>query len=151
MYTSSLACPYNCGYCTNDGVYGRKWNALEPEQVVEETTDLVSALQPGTALDRRRQFPGRSRPRASASPKAWCAAASSSTGAFRRPPTWSIRLTVDELKLLRRSGLTQISQGADTGSHEVMHLMNKDFQDLDDIYEAADKLTAGRASGLAST
>lgn len=28
MYTSSLACPYNCGYCTNAGVYGRKWNAL---------------------------------------------------------------------------------------------------------------------------
>src|ERR1700734_1611603 len=42
MYTSSLACPYNCGYCTNDGVYGRKWNALEPAQVVEETSDLVS-------------------------------------------------------------------------------------------------------------
>ena len=42
MYTSSLACPYNCGYCTNDGVYGRKWNALDPDQVVEETTDLVS-------------------------------------------------------------------------------------------------------------
>jgi anaerobic magnesium-protoporphyrin IX monomethyl ester cyclase len=42
MYTSSLACPYNCAYCTNDGVYGRKWNALEAEQVVEETTDLVS-------------------------------------------------------------------------------------------------------------
>src|SRR3954468_24785014 len=41
MYTSSLACPYNCAYCTNDGVYGRKWNALEPAQVVEETSDLV--------------------------------------------------------------------------------------------------------------
>src|SRR5689334_16804084 len=30
MYTSSLACPYDCGYCTNAGLYGRKWNALEP-------------------------------------------------------------------------------------------------------------------------
>ena len=38
----SLACPYNCAYCTNDGVYGRKWNALDAEQVVEETTDLVA-------------------------------------------------------------------------------------------------------------
>jgi anaerobic magnesium-protoporphyrin IX monomethyl ester cyclase len=27
MYTSSLACPFNCAYCTNSGVYGRKWNA----------------------------------------------------------------------------------------------------------------------------
>ena len=42
MYTSSLACPYNCAYCTNDGVYGRKWNALEPAQVAEETCDVVS-------------------------------------------------------------------------------------------------------------
>src|SRR6202789_2267502 len=24
MYTSSLACPYNCDYCTNAAVYGRK-------------------------------------------------------------------------------------------------------------------------------
>src|ERR1700722_13980447 len=40
MYTSSLACPFNCAYCTNAGVYGRKWNALPPEQFVEETVDL---------------------------------------------------------------------------------------------------------------
>src|SRR6516165_8309040 len=42
MYTSSLACPFNCGYCTNDGVYGRKWNALEAEQASEELCDLAS-------------------------------------------------------------------------------------------------------------
>jgi len=35
MYVSSLACPFNCAYCTNAGVYGRKWNALPVEQVVE--------------------------------------------------------------------------------------------------------------------
>ncbi len=27
-------------YCTNAGVYGRKWNALPAEQFVEETVDL---------------------------------------------------------------------------------------------------------------
>src|ERR1700730_11990107 len=41
MYVSSLACPFNCSYCTNAGVYGRKWNALPVEQVVEETIDLT--------------------------------------------------------------------------------------------------------------
>ena len=41
MYVSSLACPFNCAYCTNAGVYGRKWNALPVEQVVEETVDLT--------------------------------------------------------------------------------------------------------------
>jgi anaerobic magnesium-protoporphyrin IX monomethyl ester cyclase len=40
MYISSLACPFNCSYCTNAAVYGRKWNALPPEQFVEETVDL---------------------------------------------------------------------------------------------------------------
>jgi anaerobic magnesium-protoporphyrin IX monomethyl ester cyclase len=41
MYVSSLACPFDCSYCTNAGVYGRKWNALPVEQVVEETIDLT--------------------------------------------------------------------------------------------------------------
>ena len=117
MYTSSLACPYNCGYCTNDGVYGRKWNALEPEQVVEETTDLVSRynlellwiVDDNFLVDRER-------------------AVGIAEGLVRRGVKfdWSIqastnlviRLTVEELKLLRRAGLSQISQGADTGSPE---------------------------------
>jgi anaerobic magnesium-protoporphyrin IX monomethyl ester cyclase len=141
MYTSSLACPYNCGYCTNDGVYGRKWNALDPEQVVEETTALVSRynlellwiVDDNFLIDRER-------------------AVGIAEGLVRRGVKfdWSIqastnlvnRLTVEELKLLKRSGLSQVSQGLDSGSPKVMTLMNKDFQDLDCIYGAAEKLTA---------
>ena len=141
MYTSSLACPYNCGYCTNDGVYGRKWNALEPAQVVEETTDLVSRynlellwiVDDNFLVDRDR-------------------AVGIAEGLVRRGVRfkWSIqastnlvcRLTDEELKLLKRAGLDQVSQGADSGSRRVMHLMNKDFQTLDHIYGSAEKLTA---------
>jgi radical SAM superfamily enzyme YgiQ (UPF0313 family) len=141
MYTSSLACPYNCGYCTNDGVYGRKWNALDPEQVVEEATDLVSRynlellwiVDDNFLVDRDR-------------------AVGIAEGLVRRGVKfdWSIqastnlvmRLSVEELKLLRRAGLTQMSQGADTGSARMMHLMGKDFQTLDMIYGAAERLSA---------
>src|SRR5271169_718860 len=140
MYTSSLACPYNCGYCTNDGVYGRKWNALEPDQVVEETTDLVSrynlqllwVVDDNFLVDRER-------------------AVGIAEGLIRRGIQfdWSIqgstnlvnRFTVEELKLLRRAGLSQVAQGAESGSPKVLHLMNKDFQKLETIYTAADKLT----------
>src|SRR5882724_717685 len=112
MYTSSLACPYNCAYCTNDGVYGRKWNALDPEQVARETTDLVSRYGLGLLwivddnflVDRER-------------------AVGIAEGLVRKGVKfdWSIqastnlvvRLSVEQLKLLRRSGLTQMSQGAD--------------------------------------
>jgi len=139
MYTSSLACPYNCAYCTNDAVYGRKWNALEPEQVVEETTDLVTRygltllwiVDDNFLVDRER-------------------AVRIAEGIVRTGVRfdWSVqsstnlvnRLTVEELKLLRRAGLSQVSQGADSGSEKVMHLMNKDFQKIETIHAAADKL-----------
>lgn len=140
MYTSSLACPYNCAYCTNEGVYGRKWNALEAGQVIEEVSDLVTrynlsllwVVDDNFLVDRDR-------------------AVAIAEGLVRKGVQfdWSIqastnlvlRLSVEELKLLRRAGLSQVSQGADSGSQKVMHLMNKDFQKLETIYEAANKLT----------
>jgi radical SAM superfamily enzyme YgiQ (UPF0313 family) len=140
MYITSLACPYDCAYCTNEGVYGRKWNALEPEQVVEETADLVTRyrlsllwiVDDNYLVDRER-------------------ALQIAEGVVRRGVKfeWSIqastnlvtRFTVDELKLLRRSGLSQIAHGAESGSPKVLHLMNKDFQKIETIYQAADKLT----------
>ncbi len=140
MYTSSLACPYNCAYCTNNAVYGRKWNALDPEQVVDETTDLVSRyrlqllwiVDDNFLVDRER-------------------ALLIAEGLVRRDVKfdWSIqastnlvdRFSVAELKLLRRAGMSQVSQGADTGSPKVMKLMGKDFQKVETIYAAADKLT----------
>ncbi len=141
MYESSLACPYSCAYCTNEGVYGRKWNALEPEQVVEETTDLVTRyrlqllwmVDDNFLVDRDR-------------------AVRIAEGLVRRGVKfdWSVqastnltvRLTLEELKLLRRAGLSQIAHGAESGSQKVLHAMNKDFQKLGTIYEATEKLTA---------
>lgn len=140
MYTSSLACPYSCGYCTNEGVYGRKWNALSPEQVGEETCDLVTRyglellwiVDDNFLVDRDR-------------------AVGIAENIIRRGVQfkWSVqastnlvcRLTHEELTLLRRAGLTQVAQGADSGSPKVLRLMNKDFQKVETIYAAAEKLT----------
>jgi radical SAM superfamily enzyme YgiQ (UPF0313 family) len=136
MYTSSLACPYQCGYCTNDAVYGRKWNALDAAQVSEELCGLAAryrlqliwVVDDNFLVDRQR-------------------AVAIAEGICRRgvPFEWSIqastnlvtRLTVEEWKLMRRAGLTQVAQGADTGSPRIMRLMNKTFQNLDMIHEAA--------------
>jgi anaerobic magnesium-protoporphyrin IX monomethyl ester cyclase len=138
MYVSSLACPFNCSYCTNAGVYGRKWNALPVEQVVDETieltrryrlellwmaddnflVDLERALQIAEGLVRR------------GSEFKWSVQATTNLTA---------RLSVKELTLLRRSGLHQICQGIETASPTVMKLMNKDFQVLGDIYESTER------------
>jgi len=136
MYTSSLACPFNCSYCTNAGVYGRKWNALSPEQFVEETVDLTRRYNLELLwvvddnflvdLDRARLI-GEGLVRAGANFK-WSIQATTNLTA---------RLSLEDLKLLRRSGLHQICQGVDSGSPKILKLMNKEFQDFDSIYQSA--------------
>jgi anaerobic magnesium-protoporphyrin IX monomethyl ester cyclase len=141
MYTSSLACPFNCAYCTNAGVYGRKWNALPAEQFVQETVELTRRYDLEMLwivddnflvdLDRARDI---------------------AAGLVREGANfqWSIqattnlvaRLSLEDLKLLRRSGLHQICQGAESGSKKVLDAMNKDFQNFDSIYESAARCIA---------
>src|ERR1700744_1301504 len=141
MYTSSLACPFNCAYCTNSGVYGRKWNALPPEQFVEETVDLTRRYRLEMLwvvddnfmvdLDRARGI---------------------AEGLVREGSQfkWSIQATTNmvarlspaDLRLLRRAGLHQICQGVDSGSPKILQLMNKTFQDFDQIYESAARCLA---------
>jgi anaerobic magnesium-protoporphyrin IX monomethyl ester cyclase len=138
MYTSSLACPFNCSYCTNAGVYGRKWNALGPEQFVEETVDLTTRYNLEMLwvvddnflvdLDRARHI-AEGLVRAGADFK-WSIQATTNLTA---------RLTREDLKLLRRSGLHQICQGVDSGSEKILKLMNKTFQDFESIYESASR------------
>jgi len=136
MYISSLACPYNCSYCTNASVYGRKWNALPAEQFVEETVDLTRRYGLELLwvvddnflvdLDRARLIAD-GLVRAGANFK-WSIQATTNLTA---------RLSVEDLKLLHRSGLQQICHGAESGSQKVLKLMNKGFQNFDTIYETA--------------
>jgi radical SAM superfamily enzyme YgiQ (UPF0313 family) len=136
MYISSLACPYNCSYCTNAGVYGRKWNALPVEQFVTETVDLTRRYGLELLwvvddnflvdLDRARLIAD-GLVRAGANFK-WSIQATTNLTA---------RLSVEDLKLLRRSGLQQICHGAESGSPKMLKLMNKGFQNFDTIYETA--------------
>ena len=136
MYTSSLACPFNCAYCTNAGVYGRKWNALPPEQFVEETVDLSRRYALDMIwvvddnflvdLDRARRIAeGLVRER---SQFQWSIQATTNL---------TSRLSAADLALLRRAGLHQICQGVDSGSPTILKAMNKDWQDFESIYESA--------------
>jgi len=143
MYTSSLACPFNCSYCTNAGVYGRQWNALSAEQVVEETTDLARRyrlemlwiVDDNFLVDLGRAVEiGEGLVRAGARFD-WSIQATTNLTA---------RLSEGELRLLRRAGLHQICQGVDSASPKILQLMNKTFQDFESIYQSAERcLRAG--------
>jgi radical SAM superfamily enzyme YgiQ (UPF0313 family) len=143
MYTSSLACPFNCAYCTNAGVYGRKWNALPPEQFVEETVDLTRRYKLEMLwvvddnflvdLDRARHIA-----------EGLVRAESQFRWSIQSTTNLVSRLSLEDMKLLSRAGLHQVCQGTESGSPKVLKLMNKTFQNFDDIYEAAGRcLSAG--------
>jgi anaerobic magnesium-protoporphyrin IX monomethyl ester cyclase len=136
MYISSLACPFNCAYCTNAGVYGRKWNALSPEQFVEETVDLTRRYRLEMLwivddnflvdLDRARAIAD-----------GLCRAGAEFSWSIQATTNLTARLSIEDLKNLRRAGLHQICQGVDSGSPKILKAMNKDFQDFESIYESA--------------
>jgi len=136
MYISSLACPYNCSYCTNASVYGRKWNALPAEQFVEETVDLTRRYGLELLwvvddnflvdLDRARLIAD-----------GLVRAGANFRWSIQATTNLTARLSVQDLKLLRRSGLQQICHGAESGSQKVLKLMNKGFQNFHTIYETA--------------
>jgi radical SAM superfamily enzyme YgiQ (UPF0313 family) len=141
MYISSLACPYNCAYCTNAGVYGRKWNALPPEQFVAETVDLTRrynlemlwVVDDNFLVDLNR---------ARAIAAGLVEAGANFEWSIQATTNLVARLSLEDLKLLRRSGLRQVCQGAESGSPKILAAMNKDFQDFDSIYESAARCVA---------
>lgn len=138
MYVSSLACPFNCSYCTNAGVYGRKWNALPVGQVVEETIaltrrynlELLWMADDNFLVDLKRSLE---------IAEGLIQAGARFKWSIQATTNLTARLSIDELSLLRRSGLHQICQGIETASPTVMKLMNKDFQVLGDIYESTQR------------
>jgi len=138
MYTSSLACPFNCSYCTNAGVYGRQWNGLPPEQVVEETFDLSSryGLEMLWIVDDNFLV---DQERALAIAEGLVRVGASFRWSIQATTNLTARLRVDELRLLRRAGLHQICQGVDSASPKILRLMNKTFQDFDSIYLSAQR------------
>ncbi len=138
MYISSLACPFNCSYCTNAGVYGRKWNALPVEQVVEETVDLTRRYRLELLWMADDNFLV-DLERALKIAEGLIRAGAQFQWSIQATTNLTARLTVSELQLLRRSGMHQICQGIETASYKVMKLMNKGFQNLDDIYQSIER------------
>lgn len=135
MYVSSLACPFDCAYCTNAGVYGRKWNSLPVEQVVEETTELTRRYRLELLWMADDNFLV-DIDRALKIAEGLTQAGATFKWSIQATTNLTARLSVDELTLLRRSGLHQICQGIETASPVVMKRMNKGFQNLEDIYQS---------------
>ena len=140
MYMSSHGCPYDCSFCSNASLYGRAWNALPAERVVEEVVglvrnyrlDLVDIIDDNFLVDRARGVQIAQGFVDSGETFEWC---------VQTTANFLLRTSPEDLALMRRSGLTRAFVGAESGSDEVLRTVNKvRFQATDVIYQVAEKL-----------
>jgi radical SAM superfamily enzyme YgiQ (UPF0313 family) len=137
-YASSVGCPYACNYCTDQVFYNRRFNAYRADRVVEEVIGLVERYRLSEVaffdsnflvdvkralaiargfLDRKVRF-------------GWSVQASTDL---------LCRMSDAEVELLGESGLNHLGFGTESASLEVLALMNKKHQRIEDMYETARK------------
>jgi len=138
-YTSSHGCPYDCSFCSNASLYGRAWNALPAERVVEELVelvkrfrlDLVSIVDDNFMVDRKRGIDIAKGLLASEARFDWC---------IQTTANFLLRSNDEELRLMRQAGLSRVFIGAESGSDEVLRSVNKvRFQSTRVLHDVAEK------------
>lgn len=141
-YATSVGCPYACNYCTDMVFYKRRFNALAPDRVVGEVTDLVARyrIEEVAMLD-------------SNLPVDWRRAVDIARGflnsklrfrwTFQASTDFLCRMSDDDVRLLGESGVSHMGFGTESTSADVLKLMNKRHQHLNEMYETARKAALG--------
>jgi anaerobic magnesium-protoporphyrin IX monomethyl ester cyclase len=141
-YATSVGCPYACNYCTDMVFYKRRFNALAADRVVREVTDLVARyhIKEVAMLD-------------SNLPVDWRRAVDIARGfldsklrfrwTFQASTDFLCRMSDDEVRMLGDSGVSHMGFGTESTSADVLKLMNKRHQRLNEMYETARKAASG--------
>jgi radical SAM superfamily enzyme YgiQ (UPF0313 family) len=137
-YASSVGCPYACNYCTDMVFYKRRFNALSPERVAGELADLVrryritevALLDSNFPVDLRRALRIADAIKASGVKFRWT---------FQASTDFLCRMSEDEVRLLGESGVSHMGFGTESTSDDVLKLMNKRHQRVDEMFETARK------------
>ena len=136
-YTSSQGCPHNCTFCAEPMVMGRRWSGLSADRIADEWSrltekyrlDAIGLLDSNCFVDRKRV-------------EDLCARLVQ----FRRPITWHnanatikalVDYTPDMWELLAASGCRSILVGAESGSQDMLELVDKKCT-TDDIIKVAE-------------
>lgn len=137
-YTSSVGCPYQCNYCTDQVFYKRRFNAYRVERVVSDLAELV----PRYNIEHVPLFDSNflvDRKRAVAIAKGIIATGVKFQWDFQTSTDFLALMSEDDVRLLAESGVHHIGFGTESASQEVLALMNKRFQHVDQMVETARK------------
>ena len=137
-YTSSVGCPYQCNYCTDQVFYKRRFNAYRVERVVNELAELVPRydiahvplFDSNFLVDRKR---------AVAIAQGIIASGIRFQWDFQTSTDFLALMSEDDVRLLAESGVHHVGFGTESASQEVLALMNKRFQHVEQMVETARK------------
>lgn len=141
-YATSVGCPYACNYCTDMVFYNRRFNALSAERVVAEVTDLVRRYRIEEVALLDSNFPVDIR-RAIDIARGFVDSGVRFRWTFQASTDFLSRMSDDEVRLMAESGVTHMGFGTESTSAEVLKLMNKRHQRLNEVYETARKAQLG--------
>ena len=137
-YATSVGCPYACNYCTDMVFYKRRFNSLSARRVVNELTELVcrygieevALLDSNFPVDLHRALDIARGIRDSGVKFRWT---------FQASTDFLCRMSEDEVRLLGESGVSHMGFGTESTSEDVLKLMNKRHQRVNEMFETARK------------
>jgi radical SAM superfamily enzyme YgiQ (UPF0313 family) len=137
-YTSSVGCPYQCNYCTDQVFYKRRFNAYRVERVVDELAGLV----PRYNIEHVPFFDSNflvDRKRAVAIAKGIIESRTRFQWDFQTSTDFLALMSEEDVQALAESGVHHIGFGTESASQEVLAMMNKRFQHVEQMVETARK------------
>jgi anaerobic magnesium-protoporphyrin IX monomethyl ester cyclase len=137
-YATSVGCPYACNYCTDQVFYKRRFNAYKAERVVSELTELVERYRLEEVAFLDSNFPVDVK-RALAIGRGLLEQRLKFRWTVQASTDLLCRMDDDEVSLLAESGLHHMGFGTESASQQVLALMNKKHQRIEDMYETARK------------
>lgn len=149
QYYTSYGCPYSCTYCCNPSLYGRRFNPMESRRAVDELKEVVARY--------RVEYIGFTDDDFTVNEKRVAELSRCLIEAGMKVP-WSAQARADQiarfseetLSLMVASGCDHLFFGVETGSENVLVLMDKREKN-EHAYRSAEKCARhGIASGFYS-
>ena len=137
-YATSVGCPYACNYCTDQVFYKRRFNAYRAERVVSEVTELAERHRLDEVAFLDSNFPVDVK-RALAIGQGLLEQKVKFRWTVQASTDLVCRMRDEDVCMLAESGLSHMGFGTESASQEVLSLMNKKHQRIDDMYETARK------------
>ncbi len=137
-YATSIGCPYACNYCTDMVVYKRRFNAYAADHVVQELVGLVTQYRITHVALLDSNFPVDLR-RATAIAQGILDSGVKFSWTFQASTDFICRMSQADVQLLADSGVRYMGFGTESTSKDVLKLMNKRHQRVDEMYETARK------------